>query len=128
MCRTILEFIGNRAVILGDAVYIATFSTEFDTILSECLRKNLSKHDVGSAAANITVLNLKDNYLSIFPGQNIILNISITDHYGKPSLCTASVSLLCNEKIYNCFDLYDNHFKLSGPDSVVLVQPPHTNI
>ena len=126
VCRTILEFIGNRAVILGDAVYIATFSTEFDTILSECLRKNLSKHDVGSAAANITVLNLKDNYLSIFPGQNIILNISITDHYGKPSLCTASVSLLCNEKIYNCFDLYDNHFKLSGPDSVVLVQPPHT--
>ena len=83
--------------------------------------------DVGSAANNIT-LHSQDtacsHCLSIFPGQNIIVNISITDQFDQPSLCTAGVSILCDGQIYTCFD---QHIKLSGPDSVMLVQPPNTN-
>ena len=62
--------------------------------------------------------------LSIFPGQNIIINISITDQFNQSSLCTAGISIFCDGQIYTCFD---QHIKLSGPASVVLVQPPNTN-
>ena len=127
VCNTTLEFLDNRAVILGDAVYVQSFSSDLRMILNECSR-NLSKKEVASSAANITALNLKDNCLSIFPGQNILLNISIIDYYGMPSLCTADVSILCNDSIYNCrYHLFIKDIKLYGPDSVILVQLPKTN-
>ena len=122
-CLTTLEFVDNRAITSGNSVYFASSSSNFNL---EC--KNFSMKDVGSAANNI-ILHSHDtacsHCLSIFPGQNIIVKISITDQFGQPSLCTAGVLLLCNEKIYTCFD---QHIKLSGPDSVVLIQPPDTNL
>ena len=128
VCQTILEFNDNRAVILGDAVYIQSFSSDLYMFLSECSR-NLNKIDIASAASNIIVLNLNENnYLSIFPGQNILLNISITDYYRKPSFCNADVTILCNGTSYNCrYDLFIKNIKLLGPDNVVLVQPPNTS-
>ena len=119
-CLTTLEFIDNRATTSGNSVYFATSSSDFDL---DC--KNFSmKDDVGSAANSIMLHSRDRCSLSIFPGQNIIVNISITDQFNQSSLCTAGVLLLCNEQIYTCFD---QHIKLSGPASVVLVQPPDTN-
>ena len=129
VCTTTLEFIDNRAVISGDAIYAQSFSSDLEMILQECSR-NLTKNEVVSAASNIVVLNLKDNHLGIFPDQNILLNISITDYYGIPSLCTADVAIFCNGTIYNCrynFHLFIKNIKLYGPDTVVLVQQSNTS-
>ena len=127
-CNTTLEFIDNRAVISGDAINAQSFSSDLEMILRECSR-NLTKNEIVSAASNIVVLNLKDNnYLSIFPGQNILLNISITDYYGTPPLCTADVAIFCNGTIYNCrYNLFIKNIKLYGPDTVVLVQQSNTS-
>ena len=127
VCNTTLEFIANRAAISGDAIYVQSYSSDLEMILRECSRY-LSKTEVASAAANIVVLNLKDNnYLSIFPGQNILLNISITDYYGMPSLCTADIAIFCNGTIYKCrYNLFIKNIKLYGPDTVVLVQQSST--
>ena len=111
-CLTTLEFLDNRATTAGNSVYFAS-SSQF-----EC--QNFSMKDVGSAASSI-VLHSGD--LRIFPGQNIIINISITDQFDQPSLCTTDVSLYCEGQLYTCFD---QDIKLSGPDSVVLVQLPNT--
>ena len=111
-CLTTLEFLDNRATAAGNSVYFAS-SSQF-----EC--QNFSMKDVGSAASSI-VLHSGD--LRIFPGQNIIINISITDQFDQPSLCTTDVSLYCEGQLYTCFD---QDIKLSGPDSVVLVQLPNT--
>ena len=114
---TNLKFNDNRATTSGNSVYFAS-STDFNF---EC--KNLSMKDVGSAASSIILHSPDSCCLSLFPGQNIIVNLSITDHFNQPSLCTAGVSIFCDGQIYTCFD---QHIKLSGPDSVVLVQPPNT--
>ena len=115
-CSTNLDFYDNRATTSGNAVYFDS-STDFD---SNCETFNMK--EVGSAANSIS----PDDYvLSIFPGQNIIVNISIIDQFDQPSLCTASAFILCDNQIYKCFD---QNIKLSGPDSVVLVQPPNTNL
>ena len=127
VCTTTLEFIDNRAVISGDAIYAQSFSSDLEMILQECSR-NLTKNEVVSAASNIVVLNLKDNHLGIFPDQNILLNISITDYSGIPSLCTADVAIFCNGTIYNCrYNLFIKNIKLYGPDTVVLVQQSNTS-
>ena len=115
-CLTTLKFNNNRATTSGNSVYFA--SSSYSNF--EC--KNFSRKDVGSAASSI-VLNSADSCcLSIFPGQNIIVNISITDHFNQPSLCTAGVSISCDGLIYTCFN---QQIQLSGPDRVVLVQPPN---
>ena len=112
-CLTTLEFVDNRATTAGNSVYLAS-SSQF-----EC--QNFSMKDVGSAASSIILHSVG---LKIFPGQNIIINISITDQFNQPSLCTTDVSLYCKGQLYTCFD---QHIKLSGPDSVVLVQLPNTD-
>ena len=121
-CLTTLEFVDNKAITSGNSVYFASSSSDFNL---EC--KNFSMKDVGSHANNIILYSHDtacSHCLSIFPGQNIIVNISITDQFDQPSLCTAGVSILCDGQIYTCFN---QHIKLSGPDSVVLVQPSNTS-
>ena len=118
MCSTSLMFNDNRATTSGNSVYFAS-SSNFDF---DC--KNLSMKDVGSAASSIILHSPDSCCLSVFPGQNIIVNISITDHFNQSSLCTAGVSISCDGQIYTCFD---QQIQLSGPDRVVLVQPPNTS-
>ena len=115
MCST--NFYDNRATTSGNSVYFAS-STDFNF---EC--KNLKMKGIGSAASSIVLHSPDSCCLNIFPGQNIIVNVSITDHFNQSSLCTAGVSISCDGQIYTCFD---QHIKLSGPDRVVLVQSPNT--
>ena len=101
-CLTTLEFNDNRAITSGNSVYFASSSSDFNL---EC--KNFSMKDVGSAANNI-ILHSRDtacsHCLNIFPGQNIIVNISITDQFNQSSLCTAGVSIFCDGQIYTCIE------------------------
>ena len=117
MCFTTFEFDDNRATTSGNSVYFGSL-TDFNL---EC--KNFNMKDVGSAASNIILHSPDSCCLSIFPGQNIRINISITDHFNQTSLCTAGVSISCDDQYYTCFD---QHIKLSGPSSVVLIQQPNT--
>ena len=88
-CLTTLEFNDNRAITSGNSVYFASSSSDFNL---EC--KNFSMKDVGSAANNI-ILHSRDtacsHCLNIFPGQNIIVNISITDQFNQSSLCDGQI-------------------------------------
>ena len=113
------EFFDNNAMTAGNSIYFA--SAPVWNLENECLRNsNLSNTDVRSFPTNILVYYQKNyNYLAVFPGQSIILNTSITDHFGAPSSCTTSAFLLCNYTVYTCFDL---HIKLSGPHNIVLAQ------
>ena len=118
LCLTNLKFNDNRATTSGNSVYFASSSN----LKFKC--QNFSMEDIGSAASSITLHSQDSCCLSIFPGQNIKVNISITDYFNQTSLCTAGVFISCDGQIYTCFD---QHIKLSGPDSVVLVQPPNTS-
>ena len=110
-CLTTLKFNNNRATTSGNSVYFASSSNSN----FEC--KKVSRKDVGSAASSIVLHSADSCCLSIFPGQNIIVNISITDHFNQSSLCTAGVSISCDGLIYTCFN---QQIQLSGPDGVVL--------
>ena len=103
----------------GNSIYFA--SPPIWNLGNVCLRNsNLSNTDVGSYPTNILVY-YRDNHnsLSIFLGQNIILNTTMTNNFGAPSSCTASAFLLCESKVNTCLDL---HIKLYGPHNVVLAQ------
>ena len=69
--------------------------------------------DVRSLVTNISFIPSNNHIisLSIFPGQNIILNISITDIFGFPSSCSPDSYLLCDNlslKINKYTPLYNN--------------------
>ena len=117
-------FINNSAVTAyaGTSVYFATTPR---IQYSQC-RMSLNINDVSSLATNITIIpdNNSSTTHSIFPGQSILINISITDFFGFPSSCTADVYLICDNKLNTCFD---KQMKLIGPESVVLTQTANTS-
>ena len=114
-CSTAINFSDNSARTAGNSVYFA--STPIWNLTNDCL-KNLSIDDVGTVAMNLSV-HYSGESLKVFPGQNIILNTSITDLFGGPSSCMVNVIILCEEQVSTCYDL---HIKLSGPDHVILAQ------
>ena len=61
----------------------------------------------------------------IFPGQELIVNITITDYFGKPASCTADVYLQCDNRLLLC-PLPSQQVKLKGPEAVVLAQAEDT--
>ena len=113
-CKLKLKFIDNKAVTSGNSVYFAT--SPQDT-MQKCPFNNISLKEVNSIALSMT--RAEETELQLMPGQNIFINVSITDYFGNPSSCTADVYLLCNDLVYSCFDKQVN---LNGPDHVVLVQ------
>ena len=116
-----IDFIDNTAATAGDAIFFATDPyTIINTTRCDWLA-NLNENNVSSLAKTLT--SMQQN-LTIFPGQNIVLNVTIVDYFGSPSSCTANVNLLCDGSLYKC---YSNQIKLNGPSVVVIAQTPGTN-
>ena len=41
-----------------------------------------------------------ESVFSLIPGQNIAINVSVTDYYGSPSSCTANVYITCDNWVF----------------------------
>ena len=118
-----VEFIDNTAATAGDAIFFATDPyTIINTTRCDWL-VNLNKNNVSSLAKTLISSSMQQN-LTIFPGQNIVLNVTIVDYFGSPSSCTANVNILCDESMYKCFK---KQIQLNGPSVVVIAQSPGTN-
>ena len=114
MCELRLKFISNKAVTSGNSVY---FATSPQGTMQQCPFNTINLIEVNSIA--LTMTQAEETALQLTPGQNIFINISITDYFGNPSSCTADVYLLCNELLYGCFE---KQVSLNGPDHVALAQ------
>ena len=125
-CHMQLTFINNSAVTAGNSVYFATNPNETLQYNKDSKWRMNRNIDIRSLATSISFIptNNHSTFLSIFPGQNIIFNISITDFFGFPSSCTADVYLRCDNRLYSCTDKL---IKLKGPETVVLALKPNTS-
>ena len=112
-CKLKLELIDNTATISGNAAYFASSPAQ---IIAICPFNHINSNDVSSLALNI---QRENTAYSLIPGQNMYINISITDYFGSVSSCTANVYLLCDSLLYSC---YDKQIRLNGPSDVVLAQ------
>ena len=126
-CNIEFHFINNSAVTSGKSVYIARDPR--DTVSNSGCNVNASNTiGVRTLATTISFIppNNHSSYRSIFPGQNIIVNISITDYFGYPSSCTADAYFMCDSILLSCADKPIP--KLTGPESVVLAQQSDKSI
>ena len=121
-----INFTDNNAVTNGDSIY---FSTDPSNTVESFVSKNATLNTVDgirSYANNLSyVPNLSSTQQPIFPGQELIVNISITDYFGQPSLCTADIYLQCDNRLLAC-PQFPQQIKLKGPETVVLAQADNT--
>ena len=121
-----INFTDNNAVTNGDSMY---FSTDPSNTVESFAGKNATFNTVDgirSYANNLSyVPNLSNTQQPIFPGQELIVNISITDYFGQPSSCTADIYLQCDNRLLACPQL-PQQIKLKGPKTVVLTQADNT--
>ena len=119
-CRTKMEFTGNTAITAGKTVFFATVPQLMN--LNSC-NLSLGSNEMNSIPKNLTLLD-KGKHHTLFPGENIVMNVSILDYFGYPVSCTASANLMCDGNLYTCFD---HQVKLKGPTVVVIAQQNDTN-
>ena len=98
MSQTTFKFFENSAMTAGNSIYFASYPIW--NLGNECLRNsNLSNTDVGSFPTNILVHTQDNrNSLTIFPGQSIILNTTITDYFRAPSSVQPALFSSVNQK------------------------------
>ena len=113
-CKSKVTFINNTATIIGNSVYFATIPRG---ALPSCSVSDIHLADI--ASPTFSTKNEGDVTLSLIPGQNIYMNVSVTDYFGSPSSCTADVYIMCDNWLFIC--VY-KHIRLNGPDHVVLAQ------
>ena len=119
--NVMLESQNNIAVSAGNLIY-------FDYALVynyHCFQnfKGLSSYPV-----NLQFISgeNENGFFSLFPGQEIRGNFSLTDHYNHSSFCVANVYLLCEEGhlIVNCAK---KQIMLKGSSIVTISQPAGYN-
>ncbi len=113
-CKLNVKFIYNTATTSGNSVYFATTPRG---VLPNCSFNNVQLADIRSPAINMKYEG--DGSLSLIPGQNIYISVSVMDYFGSPSSCTANVYILCDNWVFNCLL---KHVRLNGPEHVVLAQ------
>ena len=113
-CKLKVEFINNTATKRGNSVY---FATTPQGAVPNCSFNDIHTTDISSPATNMK--HKGENALSLIRGQNIHINVSVTDYYGSPSSCSADVYLMCDNSLYICSR---KHIRLNGPEHVVLAQ------
>ena len=119
-----INFTDNSAVTNGDTIY---FSTDPSNTVKPVYCKNVPRLNtvkgIHSYATNLSyVPNLDSTEHLIFPGQELIVNITITDYFGLPSSCTADIYLQCDNMLLLC----PQQVTLKGPETVVLAQANNT--
>ena len=114
-CNNKVRFINNTATTSGNSIYYATIGRD---ALPNCSFSDIPLADISSPAFNMQYKG--DSTISLIPGQNIYMNVSVTDYYGSLSSCTADVYPICdNQWLFVCLN---KHIRLNGPDHVVLAQ------
>ena len=112
-CKLKANFINNKATTSGNSVY---FASTPQGAIPNCSFIDIQRADINSPARNI---KYAEHIISLIPGQNIYLNVSVTDFFGLPSSCTADVYIFCDNWLFICIR---KQVRLNGPDHVVLAQ------
>ena len=118
-CNLDLHFHNNKATTAGNIAYFATSPQKsiFQTFSCNVTLDQRDK-DFGSITRNIIEYENR-SVLTVIPGQNIYMNVSIKDYFGYPSSCIADMYILCDNSLYNCFR---KQIALIGQNSVLLAQ------
>ena len=118
-CNLVLNFYNNKATTAGNIAYFGTSPPKniFQTLSCNVTLEQRDKN-FGSLTRNI-IESENRSVLTVIPGQNIYMNVSIKDYFGYPSSCIADMYILCDNSLYNCFR---KQIALIGPNSVLLAQ------
>ena len=108
----------NFATSAGDLLYLVTPSSNFNC---SSLLGNNNKLD--SVATNLSYHSDR-RLLSVFPGQEIFINVSLTDYFGHPSSCDGDVALRCDDGNAVCSD---EKIILEGPGGIIISQAANTH-
>ena len=119
-CNQLSSFLlkENIATSAGDLLYLVTPTVPFNCSLSQN-----NNDEFNSVATNLSFLS-DETSLSIFPGQGIFINVSVTDYFGHPSSCVADVFLQCDDGNAVCST---ENINLEGPGSAIISQTANTH-
>ena len=118
-CNLDLHFHNNKATTAGNIAYFATSPKKiFQSLSCNVSLEQIRDTDFGSFGHNIIEYENR-SVLTVIPGQNIYMNVSIKDYFGSPSSCIADMYILCDNSLYKCFR---KQIALIGPNSVLLAQ------
>lgn len=67
------------------------------------------------------------NTLSIFPGQNIVVNVSMSSPFGEQCSCVATVYLRCANQVISCTNNNSEFLRLEGATQVTLSSTKFTS-
>lgn len=120
-----IRLINNSATVAGYDMFL--MQPDF----SECVVKltksgkcnNVPGDGFASVTERISFYNISSNIsmLSVFPGQNIAVDVSVLDAYGNPSTCLATVVLRCGREYVVCrSDSENSSIQIDGPGSITL--------
>ena len=129
-CKFVFSFENNKASSSGDNVYFEgnNFAICMENYLSYCF--NITGYGnqtlgFGSSATSIEAMFGDDgtNVLTVFPGQNMIINSSVVDAFGIDSSCIATVFLQCYDQVISC-ESSGQFIQLEGPTEITLSYSP----
>lgn len=120
VCNFTLAFNNNTATISGDNAFVVEPSSL--GLCNETCIEPIS--GVASSAKNVTIYGSNNtNILTIFPGQNILVNTTVKDLFNLSATCEATVFLQCGEDILICGS-GGNTVQLFGTGQLTLTNTP----
>ncbi len=124
-CEFVFSFHNNKASSSGNNVFFEDIALAqcIEQYLDDCFNitdyKNLG---FGSSVNQIEgIYGNRDNNskLSLFPGQNVIVNSSVYDAFGIMSSCVATVYLQCDNQVISC-ESNGELIQLEGPTLITI--------
>ena len=127
-CNMTTAIRDNRASSSGNNLYLTNPNVAFDCLstyldncynISDYLDKKLGFGSSGSEIGFMYGDNDTTSILTIFPGQNIVVNTSVYGAFDERSSCVASVYLQCENQVISC-GYGDEFLQLEGPTKITL--------
>ena len=121
-CYGKINFTHNHARIAGPSIYTTDSNVNIN-LLKSCFE--FPQNEIATAPRNLTVSIAKTNPL-FFPGQFLMLNVTLIDGLNNSSSCKAKITLECEKRLkYEenglCERLYpDVSLQLNGPADIFL--------
>ena len=120
-CHGRINFINNHARVAGPSIYTTDSNVSVDK-LKNCFNK--SQYEIATAPKIFNTAIAISNR-PFFPGQSLMLNVSLVDGLNNPGSCKADITLECNRTDTGehgfCEQLYPNvNLQLVGPSDIFL--------
>ena len=122
-CHERINFINNHAHVAGPSIYTTDSNVSVD-IFKKCFN-NPHNENLIATAPKIFNTAIANSNRPFFPGQSLMLNVSLVDELNNPGSCKAEITLECNITDTGehgfCEQLYPNvNLQLVGPSDTFL--------